>query len=197
MEFGDGRDKKRIMEMCPWTYEKHLILLKEFEGEQVPKDISLWLSAFWVQIHNLPLKSRTTEMGRAIGAKLGEVLDVDVAESGIHWGKIFEGESATRRQKEDCEREKDCHRKREQRWITFKYERLSNFCYHCGLLSHGLKDCEERKGVEEHLDLSKLQYGAWLRGDTQRRGGGDVTKVGHEEEEPIGEGRQVNRREVR
>ena len=33
MEFGDGRDKKRIMEMRPWTYEKYLILLREFEGE--------------------------------------------------------------------------------------------------------------------------------------------------------------------
>lgn len=41
MEFGDGRDKRRVMEMCPWIYEKFLILLKEFEGEQVPKDISL------------------------------------------------------------------------------------------------------------------------------------------------------------
>ena len=48
VEFGDGQDKKRIMEMCPWTYEKYLILLREFEGEQVPKDISLWQSPFWV-----------------------------------------------------------------------------------------------------------------------------------------------------
>nr|POF23049.1 hypothetical protein CFP56_15531 [Quercus suber] len=77
VEFGDGWDKKRIMEMCPWTYEKYLIL--------------------------------------------------------------------------------------------------------CGLLSHGLKDCEERNGVEDPLDLSKLQYGAWLRGEAPRRGGGDSTKVGHEE----------------
>ncbi|KAK7837548.1 hypothetical protein CFP56_021109 [Quercus suber] len=61
VEFGDGWDKKRIMEMCPWTYEKYLILVREFEGEQVPKDISLWQSPFWVQIHNLPLKSRTRE----------------------------------------------------------------------------------------------------------------------------------------
>nr|POE94116.1 hypothetical protein CFP56_47520 [Quercus suber] len=68
VEFGDGRDKKRIMEMCPWTYEKYLIL-----------------------------------------------------------------------------------------------------------------DCEERNGVEDPLDLSKLQYGAWLRGEAPRRGGGDSTKVGHEE----------------
>ena len=37
VEFGEGRDKKRIMEMSPWTYEKQLILLKEFVGDQVPK----------------------------------------------------------------------------------------------------------------------------------------------------------------
>ena len=33
MEFGDGRDERRVMEMHPWTYKKSLILLKEFEGE--------------------------------------------------------------------------------------------------------------------------------------------------------------------
>lgn len=48
MEFGDGRDKRRVMEMHPWTYEKSLVLLKEIEGEHVPKDISLWQSPFWV-----------------------------------------------------------------------------------------------------------------------------------------------------
>lgn len=27
------------------------------------------------------------------------------------------------------------------RWVLFKYERLSNFCYSYGLLEHDLKDC--------------------------------------------------------
>nr|POE55461.1 hypothetical protein CFP56_45808 [Quercus suber] len=27
VEFGDARDKKKVMEMCPWSYEKQLILL--------------------------------------------------------------------------------------------------------------------------------------------------------------------------
>ena len=27
VEFGDGRVKKRVMEMCPWSYEKQLIFL--------------------------------------------------------------------------------------------------------------------------------------------------------------------------
>ena len=41
VEFGDGRDKKWIMELCPWSYEKQLILLLDFEGELVPKEIVL------------------------------------------------------------------------------------------------------------------------------------------------------------
>ena len=43
VEFGDGRDKKKkgIMEMCPWSYEKQLILLQDFEGELVPKELVL------------------------------------------------------------------------------------------------------------------------------------------------------------
>nr|POF15956.1 hypothetical protein CFP56_42778 [Quercus suber] len=31
VEFGDGRDKKRIMEMSPWSFEKQLILMQDFE----------------------------------------------------------------------------------------------------------------------------------------------------------------------
>lgn len=79
VEFGDGRNKKKVMEMCPWSYEKQLILLKEFEGEQAPKDISLWQCPFWVQIHKPPLKSRTRD-------RLGHRVKVkgDVAESRVH-----------------------------------------------------------------------------------------------------------------
>lgn len=46
VEFGDGRDKQRIMEMCPWSYEKQLILLQEYEGERVPKEITLKWTPF-------------------------------------------------------------------------------------------------------------------------------------------------------
>ena len=63
VEFGDSRDKKKIMEMRPWSYEMQLILLQDFEGELVPKDIMMKWSPFWVQIYNLPLKSMTREAG--------------------------------------------------------------------------------------------------------------------------------------
>ena len=57
VEFEDERDKRRVMDMRPWHYEKQLVLFQEFEGEKNPKDIVLKWSPFWVQIYNLPLKS--------------------------------------------------------------------------------------------------------------------------------------------
>ncbi|KAL4626664.1 hypothetical protein ACB092_05G113500 [Castanea dentata] len=37
VEFGDGRDKKKVLDMCLWSYEKQLILLQDFEDEQFLK----------------------------------------------------------------------------------------------------------------------------------------------------------------
>ena len=83
VEFDDDQDKRRVLEMSLWHYEKQLVLLQEFDGERDPKDIVLRWSPFWVQIYNLSLKHRTRETGMAIGASLGEVLEVDVADTGV------------------------------------------------------------------------------------------------------------------
>ena len=48
VEFGDGKDKQKVLEMCPWSFEKQLIVLKEFEGELVPRDIVMKHCPFWV-----------------------------------------------------------------------------------------------------------------------------------------------------
>lgn len=28
VEFGDGRDKQKILDICPWSFEKQLIVMK-------------------------------------------------------------------------------------------------------------------------------------------------------------------------
>ena len=89
VEFGDKRDKQKVLDMSPWSYEKNLVLLQDFDGDAVPKDINLIWSPFWVQIFNLPLKSRTRETGWRIGCNLGEVMDVDVPENGVQWGRCL------------------------------------------------------------------------------------------------------------
>ena len=59
--------------------------------------------------------------------------------------------------------------KGEARWVQFKYERLPNFCYRCGLLEHDLRECSESMGTDKGDEKGDLQYGAWLRWDPVRR----------------------------
>ena len=92
VEFKVAREKKKILEMRLWSYNKELIILQEFEWDQMPKEMALKWSPLWIQIHNLPLKSRTRETGYSIGTIIGEVLEVDVVKTGVQWGKCWESE---------------------------------------------------------------------------------------------------------
>ena len=52
----------------------------------------------------------------------------------------------------------------DHRWVFFKYERLPNFCYICGKLGHGRKECKESGLPNGGKGEVAYQYGAWLRG---------------------------------
>ena len=47
--------------------------------------------------------------------------------------------------------------------IFFKYERLPNFCYWCGRLTHGDRECERWLRSRGSLSWEEQQYSAWLR----------------------------------
>lgn len=162
--------------MCLWIYEKQLILLNEFEGKLVSKDISIWQSPFWVQIFSLYLKSRTSEMSWAISSKLGEVMVVDVFESGVQWEKYLRVRVKIDVTKKLVQGKKAMIEEGYQRWISFKYERLPNFCYRCGLFSHDLRDCSETLDKDNQAEQTTLQYRAWMRGEVQQRSGCEVIK---------------------
>nr|POE71238.1 hypothetical protein CFP56_29067 [Quercus suber] len=82
VEFGDNRDKKKVMDMCPWCYDKQLVLIQDLDGKLTPKEIEIKWAPLWVQIYNFPLNCRIKGIGGAIGVKLGKVLEVDVQDSG-------------------------------------------------------------------------------------------------------------------
>nr|POE46403.1 hypothetical protein CFP56_56726 [Quercus suber] len=41
VEFGDDRDKKKVLDMCPWSFEKQSVLFQEFDEKLTPKEIDI------------------------------------------------------------------------------------------------------------------------------------------------------------
>ena len=178
VEFGDCRDKKKVLDMCPWSYEKQLNLLQEFDGKLTPKEVEIRWAPFWIQIFNLPLNCRMKEIGLAIGAKMGELLEIDVQESGVHWGMCLRVRVRLDVTKRLVRGKKIMVEEGDSRWVNSKYERLPNFCYWCGLLNHTLKECPETGENNKSTEEEVLQYDAWMRGDIIRRYAQDQNRSG-------------------
>ena len=53
-------------------------------------------------------------------------------------------------------------------WVTFKYERLSLFCHHCGLLGHDLKHCAQYFAFTKGNGDVACQYGEWMKASGSR-----------------------------
>ena len=113
-----------------------------------------------------------------IGAKLREVMEVDVPDSGVRWGKCLRVRVHIDVSKRLVRGKKVIIEGGESRWVQFKYERLPNFCYECGMLNHAVKECPEKSTEKNQLAEGYMQYGAWLRGEPLRRKGWDLNQMG-------------------
>jgi hypothetical protein len=76
-------DKARIMEGCLWTFDGHLVSLLDFDGITPLSQLNFENVAFWIRMFKLPLACMGLEIGRQIGATVGEVEEVDINEDGV------------------------------------------------------------------------------------------------------------------
>ncbi|XP_042942757.1 uncharacterized protein LOC122276936 [Carya illinoinensis] len=159
--FASRRDKLRVMSGCPWLFDNHLFVLKDFDGETQPSMIDFDHACLWIQMLNLPLSYMNKTIGEVIGRSMGEVVEVDVLEDGSGWGRCL-------RVKVECDLKKPLAQGRtivvegKKFWVPFQYEKLPRMCFKCGRIVH------EKDGCKETAESSG-QYGVWLRAIPQSR----------------------------
>ena len=92
----------------------------------------------------------------AIGASLGEVLEVDVADTRVQWGKCLWVRVSLDVSRKLIRGKRIHGEEGVDWWVLFKYERLPNFCYRCGLLEHDLKDYTRKDKVDKNGERGEL-----------------------------------------
>jgi hypothetical protein len=185
-EFADEEDKARVMAGRPWSFDRHILVLNEFNGNIPPSQMDFSRSPFWIQAHEMPLVCMTKGVGTKIGRSIGELHEVDVAGDGVGWGRCLRMR-VTIDLTQPLERGRALHLDGHSHWIEFKYEKLPTFCFYCGRLVHGKQGCPERPYMHRNSDNVAKQWGVWLRADSGRRkspvGRGEKWKTPSREEQ--------------
>ncbi|KAL8167341.1 hypothetical protein V2J09_008840 [Rumex salicifolius] len=140
--FVDRGDKDRVLKGGPWLFNKSLLVLREL-GDEHPSKMTFDKSEFWVRIYDLPISMMNLNMTKKLGASLGEVSEIDepnlvMCGRFIRIRVVVDLKKLLRRGiMVACGTRKI--------WAEVKYERLSNFCYTCGVLGQVDLDCDDEE----------------------------------------------------
>ncbi|XP_057428478.1 uncharacterized protein At4g02000-like [Lotus japonicus] len=172
-EFGSPKDRDLFLRSGPWLFDRHLVVLDVFDISKDPLQIPLTRIPFWIQVHGLPYTLRTENIAKLLGGSFDGYLGWDKYEAHRYgyylriraWVNV---NAPLRRGQMVATRGGAPLR------VTFKYEKLVNFCFRCGRLDHVLSICKgEAYG-------GNLRYGAWLRAEEETPVGGTRNR-GHGE----------------
>ncbi|KAL7219938.1 hypothetical protein ACSBR2_012907 [Camellia fascicularis] len=92
-------------------------------------------SPFWIQVHGVPVAKLTRQNGEIIGRRIGNLIGVEA----LHDGLLLEMSFLQLRVEVDVSKPLprgfilQHHRSKDKEsWVSYKYEKLSDFCYDCG-----------------------------------------------------------------
>jgi hypothetical protein len=132
----------------PWYFDNHLLILDVLPENGVPSQVNLRFVPFWVQVHDIPTGLMSEKVGKEIANFIGEFLEYDAKNNSNYLRSymkirvLMDVTKPLKRQKKIKKPGGECS------YIRFKYERLGNFCYFCGLLGHIEDYCEKLYSME-------------------------------------------------
>ncbi|XP_074318446.1 uncharacterized protein LOC141655258 [Silene latifolia] len=153
-QFEEKCDKERVLEGQPWHFDGFVWCFNEPNPNGKVSEVSLVHVPHWVRIFDLPLQGRSNiENARQIGNVLGGFLELDsslypelaMRIRVLHDVRVPLKKDIAIRMNGECVSK-----------FPVKYERLPTFCYGCGVLGHGVRNCE--KGPFEE---GTYEFGPW------------------------------------
>ena len=129
--FENQEDVTRVLNSEPWSFDKHLVVVQEYERNTPIKDVSFNKTSFWVQVYDIPIRYMTKEVAEEICSSVGEVCrsETHPTEEGGCFVQVRVRVDVTQPL---CRGRVVNLEEGDRVWVSFKYERLPIICYWCG-----------------------------------------------------------------
>lgn len=160
--FETTNDTERLLCNEPWRFDKHLVLFHCLNGARNVQNLNFTSTKFWVQLHGLPIDRLDIPTAIQIGKTIGMVSELEW-ETDMISGDFLRVRVEVDVSRPLCRGRKVVLNDEEEVWISFKYEKLPNFCFWCGMVCHDDKDCDRWLSSEGSLPLNSQEFGAWMR----------------------------------
>ncbi|EPS65577.1 hypothetical protein M569_09200 [Genlisea aurea] len=167
-------DRRRVMNLGPWHFDKHLMVFAIVKEGTDPRTIELNWLAMNVQLFDLPGIQRTMEIATLLGQQLGNFLTADISSTSLtrpFWRLRVEIDT-----RKPLRRSLVIRLPEGRFTVSLKYEGLLNLCYFCGLLDHTVARCKTAMDTERVGGMvtestpppeSSPAHQLWKRGHSQ------------------------------
>ena len=139
--FASTSDKNRIWAQSPWAFDKNLMLLSKLAKDDDPMTMNLDWCEFHVQVSGLPVSLLHGGIAEFLGNAIGRFVKFDSSPMKGFVGSALRFRVLIDVTKPVCRMIMALGPDQKEFQVHIKYERLPNFCYHCGVIGHLVRDC--------------------------------------------------------
>lgn len=162
VSFGSEKDMLKVLTGGPWLFEGSIIVMEKWVAGMTEEDFVNTKVYIWAQIRRLPFELRCFKYAKSMAKYAGCVVENDEVQT--NQGTDYCSNFVRVRLQIDLNKPLvPClflkRPNRKPAWIPFKYERLPNICYNCGLMNHETRSCKF------HVDGKERAFGNWLRAE--------------------------------
>ncbi|KAG5565320.1 hypothetical protein RHGRI_001274 [Rhododendron griersonianum] len=128
----------------PWSVMNNLLVLSPLKAGAVVEEMDFSKCPFWVQIHGFPIEKMSRANAEIIGKRFGRLLAIETSPDNILLARSFLRVKVEINIDQPLPKGFWIRRKTSESkdlWISYKYEKLQDFCYACGRIGHESRGC--------------------------------------------------------
>ena len=186
-QFYRSEDLQWIMKGGPWTFDNVMLALEQVAPGENPKDVKPCFLSIWIQVYNLPMGFMLESVGKQLGNFFGVFKEYDGKNNTSIWREYMRIRIKLDVRKPLKRKKKIMKKDGTEFTVTCKYERLGEFCFSCGMVTHTDRFC--RNSTTNDVTGEMKEWGSWLKAPPRRAAGQTQSKWLREEGDDTWESR--------